>query len=157
MSMSKYWLFLSLIFAYGYGQAQVIEANSNPVNLDFGYPELRFQNDATSFIDENDNGIIDPGEGTIIRLVIVNQGKYPARSVMLQPQELNQISGLELPEEIEVGDIMAGEEKIVQVGVAAADELETGTANFIFYAKEAAEQGRVSVVYAVATVVNPNE
>lgn len=136
---------------------QTLEATSNQISLDFGYPELRFKNDAISFIDENDNGIIDPSEGTIIRLVIENLGKYPAKDVRLRPQELNQINGLELPEEIEVGDIAAGEQKVVQVGVAAADELDTGTANFIFYAKEAAEKGRVSVVYAVATVVDPNE
>ncbi|MFK7923413.1 MAG: hypothetical protein AB8H47_15730 [Bacteroidia bacterium] len=155
--MKKYLIFTPLILACFLADAQVLTATSNPVNLDFGYPELRFKNDVIRFIDENDNGIIDPGEGTIIRLVIENLGKYPARDVILQPQELNQINGLELPVEIEVGDIEAGEQKVVQVGVAAADELDTGTANFIFYAKEAAEKGRVSVVYAVATVVDPNE
>lgn len=155
--MKKYLIFTPLLLACIFANGQILEATSNQVSLDFGYPELRFKNDAIQFIDENDNGIIDPGEGTIIRLVIENLGKYPAKDVRLRPQELNQINGLELPEEIEVGDIASGEQKVVQVGVAAADELDTGTANFIFYAKESAEKGRVSVVYAVATVVDPNE
>ncbi len=155
--MKRLFILCPILLGCFLSQGQVLEATSNQLSLDFGYPELRFKNDAIQFIDENDNGIIDPGEGTIIRLVIENLGKYPAKDVRLRPQELNQINGLELPEEIEVGDIQAGEQKVVQVGVAAADELDTGTANFIFYAKEAAEQGRVSVVYAVATVVDPNE
>ncbi|MEL7531576.1 MAG: hypothetical protein AAFN10_09725 [Bacteroidota bacterium] len=155
--MKKYLILSPLLLACFLANGQTLEATSNQLSLDFGYPELRFKNDAIRFIDENDNGIIDPGEGTIIRLVIENLGKYPANDVRLRPQELNQINGLELPEEIEVGDIAAGEQKVVQVGVAAADELDTGTANFIFYAKESAEKGRVSVVYAVATVVDPNE
>jgi hypothetical protein len=137
--------------------AQVLEAQSNPVNLDFGYPELRFKSDEIGFLDENDNGIIDPGEGAIIRLSIENTSRYVAKDVIITPQDLNNIQGLEVPKLIEIGDILGGEEAFIQVGVAASREVETGTANFIFYAQERREKGRVSVVYTVATVVDPNQ
>lgn len=136
--------------------AQVLEAGSNPVNLNFGYPELRFQDESILFLDENDNGIIDPGEGSIIRLTIENNSRYQAKNVIVSLQDLNNIEGLEIPEEVEVGDIAAFEKAYVQVGVAASNEVETGTANFIFYAQERAEKARVSVVYTIATVVDPN-
>lgn len=146
----------ALAFSFTGLQAQVLEGSTNTVKLDFGYPELRFINEAISFLDENDNNIIDAGEGSIIRLTIENQSRFVAKDVIVTLQDLNNLEGLEIPEEVEVGDIEPFTKANVQIGVAATNEVETGTANFIFYAKERAEAGRVSVVYTVATVVDPN-
>ncbi|MEO0469010.1 MAG: hypothetical protein AAF206_05275, partial [Bacteroidota bacterium] len=92
------YLLFALLSFYTSFQAQVLEGTTNEVSLKFGFPELQIKDDL-QFLDENDNENIDPGEGSIIRFSIENVSKYPARNVMVSPRELNNIQGLNIPEQ----------------------------------------------------------
>ena len=130
--------------------AQTFQAKSEPFELDFGFPELRVSESIT-FIDENENNLIDQNEGCIITFEIFNDGLYPAREVILRPQELNQVAGISFPEEVLLGQIQPGGKKRFQLGIEAGEVPIDETANFVFYLFEYGEPIDVSIVYAVGT------
>lgn len=144
--------FTILLFAlsFQFVSAQVIDNTSKSLRLSFGFPILQVEDDI-QFQDQNDNNIIDPGEGGLISFTIKNAGKYPALKVAIYPKELSGVLGLELPEVQEVGDLMPGESKLVEVGLFAENTLQKGTANFIFEIHENGEYENISVVYALDT------
>lgn len=130
--------------------AQVFTGTSSEVMLDFGYPSLQVLDDL-EFMDENGNDKIDPGEVIQISFTLENQGQYPAVGVEILPEELNRISGLDLPEAVRVGDLAPGERRKVRVGIAAEEELQAGSASFIFKILENGAYDNISVVYGVGT------
>ncbi|MEZ4827495.1 MAG: hypothetical protein R3C61_14625 [Bacteroidia bacterium] len=129
---------------------QEIYGTSDTLILDFGYPILTVIDDLR-FTDENDNNNIDPEESSIISFTIKNTGAYMARAVAIRPKELNNLTGLRLPEEVKIGDIYPGEDKLVQVGIVSGNNLERGTASLIFYIHENGAYDDISIVYAVGT------
>lgn len=143
-------LICCLYFLVVSARAQEIYAQSDTLNLDFGYPILTVIDDLR-FTDENDNNNIDPEESSIISFTIKNTGAYLARAVSIRPQELNNLAGLLLPEEVKIGDIKPGEDKLIQVGIVSGKELEKGTASLIFYINENGKYDDISIVYAVGT------
>lgn len=130
--------------------AQVIDNTSKSLRLTFGFPDLQVEDDI-QFQDQNDNNIIDPGEGGLISFTIKNAGKYPAIKVAVYPKELSGVLGLELPELQEIGDIQPGESKLVEIGLFAEKTITKGTANFIFEIHESGEYKDISAVYALDT------
>ena len=130
--------------------AQVVTATSHTVELNFGFPDLQVQ-DNLSFIDENDNNYIDRGEACVISFTVENVGKYPAKGVTVTPEELNNIGGLRLSPKVRIGDIPPGANRTVQVGLAADETLQEGTASLIFRIYENGDYKNLSVVYAVGT------
>lgn len=130
--------------------AQVIDDTSKSLRLQFGFPDLQVEDDI-QFQDQNDNNIIDPGEGGLVSFTIKNAGKYPAINVAVYPKELSGIIGLELPELQEVGNILPGESKLVEIGLFAEKSITKGTANFIFEIHESGEYKDISAVYALDT------
>ena len=145
-------IFLVLCLSLGFQSlsAQIIKDSSKSIRLNFGFPELQVEDDI-QFQDQNDNNIIDPSEGGLISFTIKNVGKYPAKNVAVFPKELSGVPGLELPEKQEIGDLAPGESKLVEVGLFAEENLEKGTANFIFEIHENGEYENISVVYALDT------
>ncbi|MDP5172603.1 MAG: hypothetical protein NWR72_20340 [Bacteroidia bacterium] len=139
-----------LLLASLSGYAQKFVATSLPVKMDFGYPVLEDMDDVT-YIDDNNNNIIDPGEGALITFTLKNTGKWTARNVQIRPEELNGINGIEIDKVIDIGDIQPGESKDVSIGVYANRSLSRGTASFIFYIDENGSYNNVSVVYGVDT------
>ncbi|GAB4412507.1 MAG: hypothetical protein OHK0039_18600 [Bacteroidia bacterium] len=131
--------------------AQVLRGISNKVKMDFGYPDLKVLDDLT-FEDENSNQLIDANEVIQISFTIENAGAYPALAVKIQPQELNGVQGLDLPDEIEVGDIPPGEKRKIRVGIAASEQLEKGSASLFFKIIENGSYDNLSVPYGVGTV-----
>ncbi len=129
---------------------QEFSAVSKSINLDFGYPVLEDLDDV-SYVDENFNNIIDPGEGALITFTLKNTGEWAARNVQIRPEELNGVQGIEIDPVIDIGDIRPGESKEVSIGVYANRELSRGTASFIFYIDENGSYNNVSVVYGVDT------
>ena len=70
-------IFLVLCLSLGFQSlsAQIIKDSSKSIRLNFGFPELQVEDDI-QFQDQNDNNIIDPGEGGLISFTIKNVGKY---------------------------------------------------------------------------------
>lgn len=130
--------------------AQSVTATSDAVSLNFGFPDLQVR-DNLSFIDENDNNYIDRGEACVISFTVENVGKYPAKGVTVTPEELNNIGGLRLSPQVRIGDIPPGANRTVQVGLAADENLQEGTASLIFRIYENGDYKNLSVVYAVGT------
>lgn len=143
-------ILLFALFSFLSLDAQIIDGKSKTIRLNFGFPELKVEDDI-QFQDQNDNNIIDPGEGGLISFTIKNTGKYPARKVAVYPKELSGVLGLELPKVQEVGDLLPGQSKLVEVGLFAEESLQKGTANFIFEIHENGEYENISVVYALDT------
>lgn len=130
--------------------AQVLTGTSPAVRLDFGYPDLQVLDDL-EFLDENGNDNIDPGEVIQISFTLENAGEYPALGVEIKPEELNRITGLDLPEAVEVGDMAPGDRRKIRVGIAAEATLPKGSASFIFKILENGTYDNISVVYGVGT------
>lgn len=130
--------------------SQEFSNTSKSVSLDFGFPVLEDLDDV-SYLDENFNNIIDPGESALITFTLKNIGEWTARNVQIRPEELNGIRGIQIDERIDIGDIRPGESKEVSIGLFATRELSTGTASFIFYIDENGSYNNVSVVYGVDT------
>jgi len=130
--------------------AQVLTGISPSVALDFGYPDLAVLDDL-EFQDENNNDNIDPGELIQISFTLENTGKYPAIGVLILPEELNRISGIDLPESVRVGNMEPGDRRKVRVGIAAEAGLQQGSASFIFKILENGSYDNISVVYGVGT------
>jgi hypothetical protein len=147
--MHRSLLFLLILFP-AMSLAQTVTATSNAVELNFGFPELQVRDNLT-FIDENGNNYIDRGEACVISFTVENVGKYPAKGITVTPEELNNIGGLRLSPKVRVGDIPPGANRTVQVGLAAEDDLEEGTASLIFRIYEDGVYKNLSVVYAVGT------
>ncbi|MDX2247860.1 MAG: hypothetical protein SF052_13835 [Bacteroidia bacterium] len=148
--LRSFLLFISLGLLIFSAHAQEIYAQSDTLHLDFGYPIISVVDDLR-FTDENDNNNIDPGESSIISFTIKNTGNYLAKGVSIRPQELNNLSGLMLPDEVKIGDIKPGEDKLIQVGIVSGENLEKGTASLIFYIHENGRYDDISIVYAVGT------
>lgn len=144
------WLLLGLALSVQTVSAQQIEAVSDTLRLDFGYPMLQAR-DSLIFTDENANRQIDPSEGVVITFTLMNQSRYPARGVVVKPNELNGVDGLVWPKQIKVGNIEANSETKVAVSIIAEDSLETGTANFAFVILEGDNIESTTVVYSVGT------
>lgn len=142
--------FLIIALSTHWASAQVIDNTSKSLRLTFGFPELQVEDDI-QFQDQNDNNIIDPGEGGLISFTIKNAGKYPAINIAVYPKELSGVLGLELPEFQEVGNLMPGQSKLVEIGLFAEKSLKKGTANFIFEIHESGEYKDISAVYALDT------
>lgn len=148
--MKKTFLF-SLVMMLSFGAiCQEFSNTSRSIKLDFGFPVLEDLDDV-SYLDENFNNIIDPGESAIITFTLKNIGEWTARNVQIRPEELNGIRGIQIDERINIGDIRPGESKEVSIGLFATRELSTGTASFIFYIDENGSYNNVSVVYGVDT------
>ena len=139
-----------MLFSHSLLKAQVIEATSEAYRMNFGFPELQVLDDL-QFLDENDNNIIDPGEGGIISFTVENKSKYTAYSVTIFPSELNNLTGLELPEKVELGDIDPGGKQTVQIAILARADLEEGTASLIFEIFEKGDYENLSVAYTLNT------
>jgi hypothetical protein len=132
-------------------KAQEIFGTSDSLAMNFGYPVIEVIDDL-KLIDENENNHIDPGETISISFTIKNIGKYIAKSLSIHPQELNNIAGLSVPESFDVGDIPPGEDRLIQVIMSALDDLEEGSANFIFRVHENGKYGDdISATYVVGT------
>ncbi|MEL6853248.1 MAG: hypothetical protein AAFP92_32355, partial [Bacteroidota bacterium] len=101
--------------------------------------------------DENDNGIVEPGEGSLISFTLQNVGPYPAKNVTVFPRELNDIQGLSLADSIVVGDLASGASKLVQVGIYTEDVLQRGNASLVFEIRENGTYVDISVGYSVDT------
>lgn len=142
--------FLLIAFNISLAYGQVIDNTSKSLRLSFGFPVL-YAEDDIQFQDQNDNNIIDPGEGGLISFTLKNTGKYPAKNIAVYPKELSGIVGLELPEVQEIGDLKPGESKKVEIGIFAEENLQKGSANFIFEIHENGEYENISVVYTLDT------
>lgn len=130
--------------------AQEYRGTSNSVALDFGYPKLQFMDDI-EYLDEDNDNQLSSGEAMLISFTIRNLAEYPANNVKVRPEELNKIAGLDIPEEVEVGEIKAGESKKVQIGIGAESTLRKGTASFVFRIMENGVYQNLSVPYVVNT------
>lgn len=130
--------------------AQKFTNVSESISMNFGFPVLEDQDDVT-YIDENMNNIIDPGESALITFTLTNNGEWTARNVQIRPEELNGVRGIQVDKVITIGDIRPGESKQVSIGLVATYELSRGTASFIFYIDENGSYNNVSVVYGVDT------
>lgn len=129
-------------------QAQTFTARTEPLKLDFGYPRLRVLDDL-QFLDENENNRIDPSESSLITFSVENTTQYPARNVVIRPQELNKIAGIQFESEIAIGEIPPFESRRVQAGIIASSDIQPGTASFVFAILEDGTNQNISVVYAV--------
>lgn len=141
---------ICLLYSFSNLAGQEIYADSDSLHLNFGYPILTVIDDLR-FIDENENDNIDPEESSIISFTIKNTGRYLAHDVTIRPQELNNLMGIMLPEEVQIGDIKPGDDRLVQVPIATSGNLEKGTASLIFYIHENGKYDDISIVYAVGT------
>ncbi len=148
--MKNWILFLISFSLIPVGFSQQFDNVSESIAMDFGYPVLEDQDDVT-YLDENYNNIIDPGESALITFTLTNTGEWPARNVQIRPEELNGIRGIQIDDVITIGDIRPGESKDVSIGLFATRELTRGTASFIFYIDENGSYNNVSVVYGVDT------
>lgn len=148
--MKNWILFLISFSLIPVGFSQKFDNVSESISMDFGYPVLEDQDDVT-YLDENYNNIIDPGESALITFTLTNTGEWSARNVQIRPEELNGIRGIQIDQVITIGDIRPGESKDVSIGLSATRELSRGTASFIFYIDENGSYNNVSVVYGVDT------
>lgn len=129
---------------------QELTSTSESVTLDFGFPSLK-ANDDLVFIDDNENGQIDPGEACAIIFTLANKSQYPAQDVLIKPSEINGLQGLIIPPQIKIGSLTAGASRKVEVGIIAEDSLETGTANFSFaiFEGDVNDQASGTIVYSI--------
>jgi len=130
--------------------AQTFIGESKAVPMNFGYPKLQVLDDVT-FVDEDDDDLLSAGEAMLISFSIQNQGKYPAVEVRVVPKELNNLSGLDIPYEVEIGKIPPGETREIQIGIASEMNLPDGTASFVFRIEENGTFENISVPYVVST------
>lgn len=137
----------SLLFA-GLLHGQALVSTTDTMRMDFGYPLLKAKDDLT-FIDQNDNGQIDPGEGCAITFTLLNDSRYPARDVLIRPKELNNLAGLIWRKELKIGNIAAEGSRPIEVGIIAEDSIGIGTANFAFTVLEGDALESATVVYSV--------
>lgn len=145
--------FILLIFlAFGpkTTHAQEFRGSSPSIQMDFGFPELKVMDDI-EFVDEDDDFQLSAGEAMLISFSIQNNGEYAAKDVMIQVSELNGTLGIDLPEPVEVGEIKAGERKLIQIGIGSDEQLKKGTASFVFQIMENGEVQNLSVPYVVNT------
>lgn len=133
---------------------QTFTGKSDSVRLNFGYPTLALV-DTISFMDENENNLLEPDESSLAVFTIKNTSKYPAKNVTIQPEELNGLGGFSGFNKTVVGDIPAGAEKRVQVGINSSEELQAGTANFVFHLYEKGVENDISIVFTIATTDQP--
>jgi len=147
-----------LLMAAAQAVGQALQTTSDTLRLDFGYPVLESKDDLT-FIDQNENGQIDPGEGCTIVFTLENRSDYPAQNVRVRPREINALEGLLLPNTIEVGNLMAGGSRRIEVGVFAEDSLSSGTANFSFVVLEGEEVESATITYSIQVnqAIKPEE
>ncbi len=138
---------VSLLLA-GPAHGQALVSTTDTMSMDFGYPLLKANDDLT-FIDENENGQIDPGEGCAITFTLLNKSRYPARDVVIRPKELNNLAGLIWREELKIGNIAAAGSRSIEVGIIAQDSIGVGTANFAFTVLEGNAVESATVVYSV--------
>ena len=131
-------------------QGQEIRGLSPSIQMDFGYPELQVL-EGVEFVDENDDNILSAGEAMLISFSIKNIGEYPAVKVKIRLKELNQVPGLDLSEDVEVGGIAPGETKLVQIGISSDKSLTKGTASLVFEILENERFQNLSVPYVVNT------
>ena len=143
-------IFIVVLLGYHLSFGQTITAESKELVLKFGFPELAIMDDL-KYEDENGNKLLDADAACIISFSVKNSGKYPAKDVVIRPEELNGIKGIELPETVPVGEIRSGETKLVQIGMNSNLELGDGTASLVFYILEKGEERNLSVVYALGT------
>lgn len=150
---------IGIILTVGLGHpawAQEVRATCDTLTLDFGYPLLEAQDDLT-FVDENENGQIDPGEGCAIVFTLANRSKYAAQTVYIKPNELNGITGLMVPQEVKVGNIPPEGSRRVEVAILARDSLQAGTASFSFgvFEGDDAGQSNTTIVYSMPVNLEP--
>lgn len=136
------------------GKAQTLIGQSDSLKLHFGFPTLALV-DTISFMDENENNQLEPDESSLAIFTIKNTSKYPARDVTITPEELNGIKGFAEFSSTKVGDIPAGEEKRVEVGINSTEGLNAGTANFVFHLYEKGVESDISIVFTIATTNEP--
>ncbi|MCI4667779.1 MAG: hypothetical protein MRZ79_06425 [Bacteroidia bacterium] len=147
---------LLLVGLFGQLHAQTFKAESDSIKLHFGFPTLALV-DTISFMDENENRLLEPDESSVAVFTIKNTSKYPAKEVMIAPEELNGIEGFDGFKKVEVGDIPAGAEKRVEIGINSTEKLKAGTANFVFHLFEKGVENDISIVFTIATSDVPME
>ncbi len=140
-------IFFPLAFSGASAWGQVLTSTSESVELDFGYPILKAQDDLT-FFDENQNQQIDPGEGCAIVFTLKNESPYPAQNVIVKPNLVNLKGDLTLPKNIKIGDLDAGASRKVEIGLLAQDTLAGGTANFSFVVFEGNNLESATITFA---------
>ncbi|MEM9986624.1 MAG: hypothetical protein AAF804_16155 [Bacteroidota bacterium] len=136
-----------LLFSGMSAWGQVLTGTSEAVELNFGYPILKAQDDLT-FFDENQNQQIDPGEGCAIVFTLKNESAYPAQNVLVKPNLVNLKGDLTLPKSIKIGDLDAGASRKVEIGLLAQDTLVGGTANFSFVVFEGDNLESATITFA---------
>jgi len=144
----RLWACLASLLLAGLLHGQELVSTTDTMRIDFGYPLLKAKDDLT-FIDENENGQIDPGEGCAITFTLLNDSHYPAREVVIRPKELNNLAGLIWRKELKIGNIAAEGSRSIEVGIIAQDSLGVGTANFAFTVLEGDAVESATVVYSV--------
>jgi hypothetical protein len=89
-----------------------------------------------SFVDENQNNIVDADENNTISLKLVNQGQGIAQGVIFKASIKKPVQGLSFTPEIKVGDLNPGQSVELKVPVTAFPNLSDGLAEFRFEAIE---------------------
>ncbi|MEO0895610.1 MAG: hypothetical protein AAFY71_04400 [Bacteroidota bacterium] len=145
-----------LLMTYLQGFSQTFTGKSDSLQLDFGYPVIQLT-DTVSIEDENGNGLLEPDESSVVLFTIKNISKYPAKNVTISPEELNNIRGFETFNPAFVGDIPAGGEKLVEVGITTTPRLQGGTANFVFHLYEKGVENDISIVFTIGTTSKQRE
>ncbi|MEM7373194.1 MAG: hypothetical protein AAF587_31510 [Bacteroidota bacterium] len=155
--MNRLSLLLKYVFATVYcvgmlhlAHGQEYRGSSSKVSLDFGYPKLQVMDDI-EFLDENNDSQLSSNEAMLISFSVKNIGEYPATNVKVRPEELNKTPGLDIPGEIDLGEIKAGESKKVEIGIEGKETLRKGTASFVFRIMENGAFQNLSVPYVVNT------
>ncbi len=147
--ISPFLLTLGLVLAALFSASAQETARSNRIYLHYGYPELILSNDI-AFADGNNNGTLEIGESGTFTFLLENKSQYVAKGVVVRPRVVSNITGLEFPGEVPLGDIAADGYKEVKISVQGGSNLTTGSASLTFYIDESGVVSR-TISYALDT------
>lgn len=84
-----------------------------------------------SFSDQNGNrnSILDGGEKAVIAFTLSNLGKGDGYNLVAEIAPVGTITGIEVPREYQIGNLISGKNTIVSVLLSATLSLESGSPN----------------------------
>ena len=134
MNVFKIFLLTSLLLLIckpGFVLAQPVTGTSNNVSINFGMPEIEYDGEMI-FNDVNNNNALDVEESVQIGFYLINSGKYVANNVRVRTVLENELIGINLPAEVNLGNIAPNQKRLVRGIFSGTSELPQGVANIKF-------------------------
>ena len=118
------------------GKNSTIKEVNESAKIKFKPPVLKIISNSVKIIDPDGNKVIDGNSAVKIVFEIINEGDGDAAGVVIRTNTNENFNGLTFNKETYVGTIPSKLKQLIELPIAASDQVSDGKVNFSLFAKE---------------------